>query len=199
MKSFSNAVAALGLVATTGLTGCQSHEEKVALAMQNANRRCDTIGTLVHSYSMRADVRSIINNCNSNAATPACRRTIATSCTPLENDTHLVREATHVFLPGGRGHSPCRIRLLRQTSATEIQEAQAAVQVVDHTCQNSNVIGRLYDYTTAPYLAVDVLLDSRAEGVTSCPNSHILFADPLTNYISTDTSNRFECYLPKGY
>lgn len=199
MKPFPNAVAALSLLAATGLTGCQSHEEKVARAMQDANRKCDTIGILVHSYSVRADVRSIINNCNSNPATPACRRTIATSCAPLENDTHLVREATQVFLPGERGQSPCRIRLLRQTSATEIQEAQAAVQVVDHICQNSNVIGRLYDYTTAPYLAVDVLLDSRAEGVPSCPNSHILFTDPVTNYISTDTSNRFECHLPKGY
>lgn len=199
MKSLSNSIAALSLVASTGLAGCQSHEEKVALAMQNANRRCDTIGTLVHSYSMRADVQSIINNCNSDAATSACRRAIATSCIPLEHDTHLVREATQVFLPGGRGESPCRTRLLRQTSATEIQDARAAVQVVDRICQNSNVIGRLYDYTTAPYQAVDVLLDSRAEGVPSCSNSHILFADPRTNYISIDTSNRFECYLPKGY
>ncbi len=199
MQTFSKAVAALSLVAATELTGCQSHEEKVAQAMQNANRKCDTIGTLVRTYSIRYDVQAIMGDCNDNANTPACRRTIAASCTPIESDTHLVREAIQAFLPAPRGSSECQLRLLRQTSAAELQRAQTAVQVVDHICQYRNLIGRLHDYTTAPYYTVETLLDSRAEGVANCPNSHRPFNDPVTNAPSTDTTNRFDCYLPNSH
>ncbi len=199
MKSFSKAVAALSLVAAAELTGCQSHEEKVALAMQHANRRCDVIGTLIHTYSRRSDVQDIIGNCNRDLNTAVCRRSIATSCTPLENDTHLVREALRIFLPGTSGASECQRRLLRKTRTDELQNADTALQIVDNACQYQNSIGGLYRYTTEPYLAVETLLDTIGQGVANCPNSHIPFNDPLTNTPAIDGTNRFYCYVPKGY
>lgn len=199
MKSFSKAVAALSLVTAAELTGCQSHEEKVAIAMQNANRKCDFVGTLVRTYSIRPDVRAIIDYCNDNAITAACRRSIATNCTPLESDTHLVREAIQILLPGASGPSECQMRLLRQTRTAELQSAETAVRAVDNICQYRNLIGRLHNYATEPYLAVENLLDTRAAGVASCPNSHIPFNNPFTNTPTIDTTNRFACYLPNGH